>query len=187
MIVALTNHVKERYAERIMDRDNKVEVASFIATNKDKIQTDIEKMIQYGTIIFEGTQLDGKQVKVYRNDTWVLIVDRNSNTVITLYRIDLGAGLEFDRAYVEKMVGVIRELQENEESIAFETQAETSDYKDIIEDLDKQIAGYRKAIKELEKLACGYRDTIQASSARVSAAHMETASVVNKLLSKKHF
>ena len=52
MSITISKHAKERYAERIMDRDNKTDVAVFLRDHDDKIQNDIEKMLEYGTLLY---------------------------------------------------------------------------------------------------------------------------------------
>ena len=42
----ITEHAKQRYAERIMDRDNKIDIAVYINQNEEKIRQDILKMIK---------------------------------------------------------------------------------------------------------------------------------------------
>lgn len=54
----LTRHSKERYAERIMGKDSAVDINSYIVANEEKIRTDIENMVTYGTMIFKGKPLD---------------------------------------------------------------------------------------------------------------------------------
>lgn len=185
--INLTNHVKERYAERIIGRDTKSDIAVFIAQNEEKIYNDISNMIKYGDLIFEGTQVDSKSVKVYRKDTWMIILDSKTNAVITLYKIELGAGPELDKLYIEKMLEKLKECQEEEKKAQEEVENDTKDYKTIISDMEIQIAEYRKAIKEMEALVSNYKDTIHNSNARLIKVKENTANVLNKLLSKKHF
>lgn len=49
-------HCKTRYAERIMGKEEKSDVVRFVSLNEDKINTDINKMIEYGNCIYSGRQ-----------------------------------------------------------------------------------------------------------------------------------
>ena len=51
----ISNHSKQRYAERIMGKED-IDVNRFITLNEDKIKTDINKLIQYGEMIYSGKQ-----------------------------------------------------------------------------------------------------------------------------------
>ena len=97
MVYSISKHAEERYAERIMERDTKGDIAVFINEHKEKISTDINKMIEFGKKIYSGKspQLSQKNnnkpyiVDIYLNGYWVIIVGKENNTVITLYNIDL--------------------------------------------------------------------------------------------------
>ena len=44
----ISGHCEQRYAERILNKDNANDVNRFIVENKEKIKTDINKMIIHG-------------------------------------------------------------------------------------------------------------------------------------------
>ena len=104
---SISAHAKQRYAERIMGKED-VDVNRFVTLNEDKIKTDINKLIQYGDLIFTGKQThkDGKSsmVDVYLKDCWIVLADSRIKNVITLYKIDLGLDDEFNKAYISKMM-----------------------------------------------------------------------------------
>lgn len=52
----ISKHCKERYAERIMGKED-VDLNRFITLNEEKIQTDINKLISYGELIYQGSKL----------------------------------------------------------------------------------------------------------------------------------
>ena len=76
--IKISNHASQRYAERIMSKED-TDVQRFMVTHEQKIHDDIEKLIEYGQIIYSGKQKtrDGKtnNVDVYLNGTWVVLVD----------------------------------------------------------------------------------------------------------------
>ena len=41
----ISDHAQKRYAERIIGKNDQIEVNRFVTENKDKIKTDINKMI----------------------------------------------------------------------------------------------------------------------------------------------
>lgn len=59
----ISSHCEQRYAERIMNKDNKNDINRFIVENREKIKADINKMINYGELIYIGkqSQKDGKR------------------------------------------------------------------------------------------------------------------------------
>lgn len=190
VIYNISKHAKERYAERIMGKEN-TDVLRFVALNEDKIQNDINKLIQYGQLLHTGkqSQKDGKGnvVDVYLKDCWVVLVDGKSKNVITLYKIDLGLDDDFNRAYISKMVEKLNEKKEVLESVQQQMQAESNSYRELIYDAETQIKEFRTMIKNLEELCVAYKTIIDNNCVKVSQANKDVAEVLNTLIGKKEF
>ena len=114
--IKISAHAQERYAERIMDRNEKSDVVVFIAQHKQKIKEDIFKMIEYGTLLYSGkpvTDFNRQPVDIFLNGTWVVIVDIAKCNVITLYSIDLGLGNDFNQEYISKLMQKLNVAKED--------------------------------------------------------------------------
>lgn len=94
---AISDHCKQRYAERIMGRDlaGIGNARQFAVENEEKIHADINKLIEYGTLIFSGqrSQKDGKGdvIDVYLRDCWVVLVDNQAKVAVFLHFLSLHA------------------------------------------------------------------------------------------------
>ena len=189
IIYTISKHAKERYAERIMEKDFILEINTFIVQNEDKIINDINKMIHYGQLIYTGkqTQKDGRSynVEVFLNGLWIVIVDEKSKNVITLYKIDLGVDDEFNQEYVNRMMDKFNAAKENLEVITSKIDKENDSYKTMIEQNIEQINEYKSYIKNLEELNIGYKTIIDNNTVRVT--DKEVADILNKLIGKKEF
>lgn len=189
----VSKHATERYAERIMGKDTNWDVNKFILANDSKIETDINKLIQFGELIYSGKQSrkDGKNsnatIDVYLKDCWVVLADNSSRNVITLYKIDLGLDEEFNKSYVSKMVEKLNEHKEILESVKQQVQNETNTYRQMIADAEMQIKEYRTMIKNLEELCSAYKTVIDNNNVRVTQANRELADVLNTLIGKREF
>ncbi len=172
----VSKHAKERYTERIMEK----------AT-----ANDINKMIQYGELIYIGkqTQKDNKNysVEVYLNGLWVVITDVKSKNVITLYKIDLGVDDEFNQEYVKRMMDKFNAAKNNLETVTLEVEHENDSYKTIIEQNTNLINEYKSYIKNLEDLNTGYKTIIDNNAVKVKMADREVTDVLNKMIGKKEF
>ena len=106
--LTFTKHARERYAERIMGRDNARDINSFVAEYSEKIEQDIRKMVEFGDELYTGKPSfnNPKQHNcVYiMKDFWIIVIDAFDNKVITLYRIDLGAGEDIDKAFRDRLL-----------------------------------------------------------------------------------
>ena len=187
----VSKHAKERYAERIMERATNNEIQTFVVQNEEKIIGDINKMIQYGELIYTGkqTQKDGRiyNVEVYLNGLWVVITDIKSKNVITLYKIDLGVDEEFNQEYVNRMMNKFNAAKENLEHVTLEVEKENDSYKTIIEQSVSLINEYKGYIKNLEELNTGYKTIIDNTAVKIKMADREVTDVLNKLIGKKEF
>lgn len=187
----ISKHAKERYAERIMGKEDDIDINRFITLNEDKIQTDINKMIAYGELIYSGkqTQKDGKGnvIDVFLKDCWVVLADNKSTNVITLYKIDLGLDDEFNKAYISKMMDKLNANKETLASVQQQVQTELNTYKEMISDAENQIKEYRTMINNLEDLCEGYKLIINNNSVKVVQANKDVTDVVNTLIGKREF
>ena len=186
----ISAHAKTRYAERIMGKED-IDVNRFVTLNEDKIKTDINKLIQYGEMIYSGKQSQkdnkGNVIDVYLKDCWVVLVDNRSKNVVTLYKIDLGLDDEFNKAYISKMVEKLNGCKEVLESVQQQVQEESNTYREMIKDAETQIKEYRGMIKNLEELCTGYKTIIDNNCVKVSQANRDVAEVLNTLIGKKEF
>lgn len=187
----ISKHAAERYGQRIMGKDDTTDVARFVTLNEDKIKTDINKLINYGQLIYSGrqSQKDGKGniVDVFLKDCWVVLVDNRAKNVITLYKIDLGLDDEFNKAYISKMMEKLNANKVVLESVKQQVQEESNIYREMINDAETQIKEYRSMIKNLEELSIGYKTVIDNNCVKVTQANRDVVEVLNTLIGKKEF
>ncbi len=186
----ISRHAQERFAERMMGKDTKYDVNWFIVNNEDKIKTDINKMITYGQLIYTGKSQKsgkGKLVDVYLKDLWIVLVDEPSNNVVTLYKVDLGLGDEFNKTYTAKMIDRLNEDKANLEDVKLQVQTETDMYKELIEESTAQINEYKAMIKNLEELCSGYQMVIDNNGVKVAQANRKVADTINTFVNKTEF
>lgn len=191
IIYKISNHASERYAERIMDKDNANNINRFIMDNREKIKIDINKMIEFGECIFTGKQSQkdgkGKVLDVYLNGCYVILVDSSNETVVTLFKIDLGLGDDFNREYISKMLDKLNDSKAVLKKNQLEVQKESDIYKELINDAEVQINEYKSMIKNLEELCVGYRAIIGNNNVKVTQANRNVADVLNMLIGKREF
>lgn len=186
----ISAHARERYAERIMDKDNKVDINVFIQQHEQKIKEDIFKMIQYGKLLYSGKstcEFNKQPVDVYLNGTWVIIVDIAKSNVITLYTIDLGLGNDFNNEYIKQLTAKLDASKDNFETINIGIQTQRQTYSSIIKENTEQINEYKTFIKNLEKQNQGYQDVIDSLDADRIIAEKEVRDVIATFIGKKVF
>lgn len=196
MDIKLTNykisqHAEQRYSERLLGKDNKLDINKFISENKEKIKTDLNKMTSYGKCIFIGKQShkDGKGnvLNVYLKDTYVLLVDLQKELIVTVYKIDLGCGDDFNIQYINRMLEKLSVSRQSLEDAQLEINKESAMYQELINDAHSQIKEYKSMIKNLESLAESYQSIIDNNTVKVTQANREIAEIVNTLCAKREF
>lgn len=187
----ISKHCEERYAQRLLNKEDNNEIQKFIVENKDKIKTDLNKMIQYGNLIFTGkqSQKDGKGnvLNVHLKDAWVLLVDVKSEIVVTIYKIDLGCGDDFNQQYISRMMEKLDVNKKDLEDAQLAVLQESNMYKEMIADSQTQIGEYKTMIKNLESLCTAYQEIIDNNIVKVSQANREVAETVNTLIGRREF
>lgn len=186
----LSNHAKERFAERIMDKDNKADVLVFIQKNEQKIKEDIFKMITYGELLYSGkptVDYNKQPVDIFLKDTWVIIVDIAKQNVVTLYSIDLGLGDEFNKEYINRLLEKLKQAKERHEEALIGINTQTETYNRIIKENIEQINNYRQIVKNLEKQNQGFMDVIESLRIENTAAERGVRDVIATMTGKKIF
>ena len=187
----ISRHAKERYTQRLLNKEDNNEIQRFIVENEDKISTDINKMINFGELIYSGrqTQKDGKGnvVDVFLKDCWIVIADSKTKNCITLYKIDLGCGDEFNHQYISKMMEKLNTNKDELIAAKIEVETESAMYRDMIADATSQIFEYKSMIKNLESLCDGYQAIIDNNIVKVSQANRVVAETINTMIGKKEF
>lgn len=186
----ISAHAKERYAERIMDKENKADVLVFIQKNEQKIKEDIFKMITYGELLYSGkptVDFNKQPVDIFLRDNWVVIVDIAKSNVVTLYSIDLGLGDEFNKEYISRLLEKLKTAKERYEDILIGINTQTETYNSIIKENLGHISEYRQIIKSLEKQNQGYLDVIESLRVDNTIAEREVRDIVATMIGKKVF
>jgi len=189
--IIISKHAYERYAERIMSKDNARDINVFIQKNSEKIENDIKEMIRYGTEIYSGKPHTGNAKQndctYILNGLWIVIVDSHDLKVITLYKIDLGAGKAVDEAFRDSLVAQIAEAKANVRDEISLINGEAAQYQHIIDDNILLINEYKQKIKSLESINEAYSSTIAAANKRKVIAEDKVKSLVSSLVGRTGF
>lgn len=189
--LTFTKHARERYAERIMGKDNARDINVFVAEHTEKIEKDITKMIENGDELFVGKPSfnNPKQHNcIYIiKDFWIIVIDAADNKVITLYEIDLGAGEDIDKAFRDRLLDKIHVAKEVVDTTKVQIDEEMKQYKSIISDNMDMISDLRRQIKNLESINEAYQGTIDAATKRKAMAEDSVKRLVATLVGRKTF
>lgn len=182
----ITNHAMERYAERIAGKTDATNIRIYINEHRESINERINKLINYGELIFEGKIRDYSSSKVYYKDHWVIIVDPKNNNVVTLYKIDLGDE-EVNDLFVKKTLEKIKAEQKFLIKVEEDTTNQIKEYKQVIDDNINEIEYSRKVIKSLEEVNESYKTLIKNANLNVEKQKKKITDLVDVLIARKQF
>lgn len=183
----ITQHCAERYAERIMSRDTKADIAVYVAQNKEKIEENINKLYEYSELIYSGVLKDKNPVNVHLNGTWVLLVNKDKAKAITMYKIDFGLGEEFNKTFIEQMMNKINGTREVYCDALKATEEKKNEYKDIIASLIDQANEYRRLAKSMDEQAKNYTEVVKHLDDEIFEVEDAYRTSVMDLVCKKEF
>ncbi len=187
-MVNITKHAYQRYAERIMGRDSKQTQEQYIATNRDLISERINTMIDYGEELFTGRVKEGNEATFYINGTWVILVDKDKNSVITLYKINLIRDDEdFNKLFAGRLVEKIKEYKGTLKSVAAENKEEKEKLESELTQCQERIAEYEYIISGLEKNIVSIKDRMDSIKIYEDEILVKIMGTVEDLVSRKVF
>lgn len=182
----ITNHAQERYAQRMVGKDNMTDVRTYINAHRNDIQKRINELIHYGTLIYEGRLRDYPLNQVYYKDFWVVIVDPRTKNVITLYKIDLGDD-EVNELFVTKMMQKINDKQAVLDKTKETTDNNILEYQKIVDDMNDDIKKWQSMIKSTQQVIQSYEALIKNSNLEVMKIESEINDLVDMLIARKRF
>lgn len=188
--IKISNHARERYSQRIMEKDDKPDIAVFMAQHEQKIKEDIFKMIQYGTLLYSGksvSEFNKQPVDIFLNGTWVIIVDIAKCNVVTLYSIDLGLGNEFNQEYISKLMQKLDAAKEKYDTVSTGIMTQTNTYSSIVKENLDQINEYKQIINNLQKQNQAFTDVIDSLEVDKVVAEKEVRDIIATFIGKKVF
>lgn len=184
----LTNHIKERYAERIAGRDTTIDIKTYVAQNDEKIEKDISKLYEHSRIIYQGVVTPGKDPRTYRiSGTWLLVFDITDRVGVTLYKIDFGLDEDFNKKYIEghlkKLDEDLAALNEKKEEVREEVEA----YKKAIADNEALISEFEANNRRLKKDNAYYKELIENKNAEYFHLELKVRGDVDALTARRTF
>jgi hypothetical protein len=190
-MLKVSKHCQERYAERIMGRDEKLSINTYIAQNEDKISERVNKMYEYGTKIYEGkTKEDGNFVHIFFSNPWVLLTDRKEEIAITLYKIEAvkeetEQDAELNSLFIRTRIDKLNALDNEITELKNENESEVKKFRDEMDENKSKIREYEDLIVALRKRNEGLQDVINYGDARLLEAESRYRDLIEELVGVK--
>lgn len=182
----VSNHAKERYAERVMNRDNIVDIRKFVNDHNQDIDKWINELIAHGKSIYLGPLKEKNCVEVFINGLWVIITGPTKKVVITLYKIDFGDD-DVNDLFVEKMKKKISSAHIRIKVADATSVNKVNQYKEMISANEDEIKYQKQNIKNMEELNQSYKKIIENALVDVNNEKHKLQRLVEQLICKQEF
>ena len=108
--VTFTNHILERFVERTMNKVGN-EIKQYLAQNTDKVKEKLLLLYNSAELLWSGKVKEHNFTHFYINkDGLIIVVDKDSKKLITVYKADLELDSEFNKMYVERIKCKVQEM-----------------------------------------------------------------------------
>ncbi len=136
--IEFTEHVLERYVERTMNKTGN-EIKQFLAQNEEQVKQQILKLYQYSEPFWYGKNKEHNYTyfRINKNG-WLIVIDRNKTKLITLYKIDLGLGENFNKQYISEMMQFVEKENIEIENAKAKYNDEVIENNNVINELKQQ-------------------------------------------------
>lgn len=182
----ITNHAYERYAERMTGRDNPTDIRTYLNAHKQDVNDRINKLINYGNLIYEGKLRDYPINQIYFNDSWVIMVDPKNNNVITLYKIDFGIE-SVNELFIKEMLDKIQSLNEELQEVKVIVAKSNEEILDTISNNTEEIKYHKSVIKSLEITNESLNNVVKESNVKIKLKEKEMSDLIDLFVSRKKF
>jgi hypothetical protein len=187
MNLRITEHAKERYAERIAGRDNKLDAKSYVATNGEKIVSDLTEMVERGKEAYRGPLGPNKKPTVILiQGTWLLVMSPD-NALITLFKKDLGLSEKLNQMAMEEVAGAIAKRRAAIEAIEEENQDRLEQIADDLDYSEARAKEHRKLAKELDDYAEALRKERLTLQAKENDARADFTNFMDNFVGERYF
>ena len=183
----ISEHAKERYAERIKDRDGYCEVKQYVATHKEQIDTDLHKMAEHAAEVYRGPGKDSKVIVMLVQGSWILICGEDG-TLVTLFKRELGVNDEKEnRRILNLQIEELQRLVKLRDDADHDVQERRDQISSDISDWEVQEAAHRAQAKEIRALIDALADERKTVSVIYSEAEARVQKFINDVLMKPIF
>lgn len=136
--IEFTEHVLERYVERTMNKTGN-EIKQFLAQNEEQVKQQILKLYQYSEPFWYGKNKEHNYsyFRINKNG-WLIVIDKNKTKLITLYKIDLGLGENFNKQYISEMMQFVEKENTEIENAKSKYNDEVIENNNVINELKQQ-------------------------------------------------
>lgn len=180
-MINATKHARERYALRIKGIDKSALKAN-VTMHGSEYEKDLNKMYDNSKEIYTGKFQNHNECKYRLADDIVLVIDKQEQNLITLYRADFNFGKNINKDILKSLVQELNEKEEawlSEKAKAEETNEGLNDEKTLLE---MNIEAKTQELKDLQERLAALKEYIKTTNADEIEAKEAMDEVARKIV-----
>ncbi|MDR2336704.1 MAG: hypothetical protein LBE03_01215 [Candidatus Nomurabacteria bacterium] len=187
MNIRFTEHAMKRYAERIAGREDRFDAASYVATNREKIERDLREMVERGVEVYRGLAKDKKPTVLLVQGAWLLVMSPEG-ALITLFKKELGVDDErLNREVMSRAMEIIAQKSEAVAVARDKNERRITEIKEDIRRSEESAKEHRVLAKRLEEYVTTLSKERQALDVEVEDISADLYEFINKIVGEKYF
>ncbi len=182
MGVKITDHICERYAERVLGIPVKG-VITYVAENRQQVVQEVRELLNNSVLVYRG-QIGEVQAPAsfYVCGDIVLVLSLGDKRAITLFRPGFGYPGAVNRKVVRALTQEILKNQRRLNDITPGVEKRVNSKKEKIKAIDAQLGRYRKRIEKLEAEKKQAKRQIWAQNSKVDELNKEITALATRLV-----
>lgn len=180
-MINATKHARERYASRIKGIEKNA-LKSNVTMYGAEYEKDLNKMYNNSKEIYTGKFQNHNECKYRLADDIILVVDKQEQNLITLYRADFNFGKNINKDILKSLVQELNEKEEawlSEKAKAEETNGGLNDEKTLLE---MNIEAKTQELKDLQERLDALKEYMKTTNANEIEAKEAMDEVARKIV-----
>lgn len=180
-MINATKHARERYASRIKGIEKNALKAN-VTMYGAEYEKDLNKMYDNSKEIYTGKFQNHNECKYRLADDIILVVDKQEQNLITLYRADFNFGKNINKDILKSLVQELNEKEEawlSEKAKSEETNGGLNDEKTLLE---MNIEAKTQELKDLQERLNALKDYMKTTNADEIEAKEAMDEVARKIV-----
>ena len=180
-MINATKHARERYASRIKGIEKNA-LKSNVTMYGAEYEKDLNKMYDNSKEIYTGKFQNHNECKYRLADDIILVVDKQEQNLITLYRADFNFGKNINKDILKSLVQELNEKEEawlSEKAKTEETNGGLNDEKTLLE---MNIEAKTQELKDLQERLSALKEYMKTTNADEIEAKEAMDEVARKIV-----
>lgn len=187
MATNCTKHSLQRWVERVVGIETKVERDAYVTQMQEQLKEDMNRTFEYATFIYKGQIGDNITRNYYIKDEIIIVTDTINSAIITVYKIDFGFTSDLNLVVSKRLVEEIHKLTAEKEEVEFQQELQREELENQFSKLAEEEEILKKQLKLISEKKVSVNNSAKELSKAVEFADLEIKKYTNQLINSKDY